>query len=236
MQISFEKGKKLAVLIDPDKFSQKHYSPVIQLAKDKKFDFFLVGGSLTFNPIGKLIDYLHKHSHLPVILFPGDIEQVNLKADAILFLSLLSGRNSEYLIGKHILVAKKIKDSKIQVIPTGYILISSGKKTSVEYITQTHAIPSDKSQLAVATAIAGELLGMKLIYLEAGSNAEKPIPLKLIKAVKKNINIPLMVGGGIRSVEYMQQVYEAGADVVVISSVLEDNPNLIFDFVSVLKK
>ncbi len=235
-ELNLGQGKKLAVLIDPDKFDPGHYRPVVEAAGQRGFDFFLVGGSLTFSPIGPVVDFLHENTPLPVILFPGDVEQVYTGADAILFLSLISGRNSEYLIGKHVLVAKRLKDSGIQVIPTGYMLIGGQGKTSVEYITQTHSLPADKPQLAVATAVAGELLGMKLIYLEAGSNASSPVSQEVISAVKQNIDVPLMVGGGIRDEQQMTRAYNAGADIAVIGSALEKSPAKIKDFVSVVQK
>ncbi len=235
-ELNLGQGKKLAVLLDPDKFNPDHYRPVIKAAEQREFDFFLVGGSLTFLAVDAVVDYLHEHSPLPVILFPGDLEQVYTGADGILFLSLISGRNSEYLIGKHVLVAKRLKDSGMQVIPTGYILVGGHGKTSVEYITQTHSLPLDKPQLAVATAVAGELLGMKLIYLEAGSNASSPVPQAVITAVKQNIDLPLMVGGGIRDEQQMIKAYNAGADIVVIGSALEANPQKIKRFVSQLQQ
>ena len=235
-ELNLGQGKKLAVLIDPDKFTPDHYRPVIEAAVEGGFDFFLVGGSLTFSPVGPVVDFLHENTPLPVILFPGDVEQVYTGADAILFLSLISGRNSEYLIGKHVLVAKRLKDSGMQVIPTGYILVGGDGRSSVEYMTQTHSIPWDKPQLAVATAIAGELLGMKLIYLEAGSNASSPVPQAIITAVKQNIDVPLMVGGGIRNEQQMTKAYNAGADIVVIGSALETNPQKINGFVSQLQQ
>ncbi len=228
--------KQLCVLIDPDNFSPSLYKPVIEAARGRDFDFFLVGGSLTFAPIDDVVTYLRENTPLPVVLFPGDIEQISYQAHGILFLSLISGRNSEYLIGKHVLVAKRLKDSGLQIVPTGYILIGGRGKTSVEYITQTHAIPYNKPQLAVATAVAGELLGMKLIYLEAGSNASDPVPQGIIKAVRENLDIPLMVGGGIRTSQQLEAVYNAGADIAVIGSALEENPVRIRDFVSVLHK
>ena len=230
------KGKKLAVLIDPDKFDAGQYTPVLQAAQEKKFDFFLVGGSLTFAPIDRVVDFLHAHTPLPVVLFPGDLEQVYTGADGILFLSLISGRNSEYLIGKHVLVAKRLRDSDMKVIPTGYILVGGNGQTSVEYITQTQSLPADKTQLAVATAVAGELLGMKLIYLEAGSNSTMPVPKSIISAVKNNINVPLMVGGGINCTEKLYNAYNSGADIVVIGSALETYPRMITEFVSALEE
>lgn len=235
-KIALEQGKKLAVLIDPDKFDPAHYNAVIDAAQQKQFDFFLVGGSLTFAPVNTVVDFLHRNTPLPVFLFPGDLEQVYTGADGILFLSLISGRNSEYLIGKHVLIAKRLKDSGMQVIPTGYMLIGGQGKTSVEYITQTHSLPPDKPQLAIATAVAGELLGMRLIYLEAGSNASTPVPQQIIKAVKQNIDIPLMVGGGIRSGQQLMEIYNAGADIVVIGSALEQEPSKINGFVDIVHK
>ena len=235
-KINLNKGKQLAILIDPDKFDSRKYSPVIEAAMRREFDFFLVGGSLTFNPVDTVVDFLQANTPLPVILFPGDMEQVYLKADGILFLSLVSGRNSEYLIGKHVLVAKRLKDSGMQVVPTGYILIGGGGKTSIEYITQTHSLPANKPQLAVATAVAAELLGMKLIYLEAGSNSISPVPAGMISAVRQNIQIPLMVGGGIKDQHKLEAAYNAGADIAVIGSALEEDPRQIDRFVSVLQK
>jgi putative glycerol-1-phosphate prenyltransferase len=161
-----------------------------------------------------------------VILFPGNASQFTPKADALMYLSLISGRNPDYLIGQHVLSSISIKKSWLKVVPVGYMLIESGRMTSVEYISNTKPIPSNKSEIAVCTAVAGELLGMQSIYLEAGSGADHPVPAEMIKAVKKNISIPLIVGGGIRTVEALKNAYASGADVVVVGNILEEKPEL----------
>ncbi len=235
MKVKFKPGLKyLAVLVDPDKASPGHLEILSQYANERMFDFFFVGGSLTTKSTSHVIDFLKLRTDLPVILFPGDLEQVAYNADAILFLSLVSGRNPEYLIGKHVLVAQKIKNSTLQVIPTGYILISSSQPTAVQYITQTQPIPRNKPQLAAATALAAELLGMQAVYLEAGSNAKEAVPLDVVSEVRKQIGIPLIVGGGIRTPNLMSDVFNAGADVVVVGSVVEENPKVLLKFSAVL--
>ncbi len=231
MKINLKKSPQLAILIDPDKYDSCLYKPVIKAANQGDFDFLMVGGSLTFKSVADIVRDLKEKTDLPVVLFPGDLEQICYQADALLFLSLLSGRNPEYLIGKHVLTAKRLKDSGMQIIPTGYLLISSGGMSSVQYMTQTLPLPADKPQLSVATALAGELLGMQMIYLEAGSNANAAVPEEIISAVKADLDIPLMVGGGIRSPEQMIRTYNAGADIVVIGSAIEQNPERINEFV-----
>ncbi len=228
--------KQLAVLIDPDKAKPDFLNQILTFANKKMFDFFLVGGSLTQFSTQTVVDYLKINTDLPVVLFPGDIEQVVFNADAILFLSLVSGRNPEYLIGKHVLVAKKLKNSNMQILPTGYILISSNQPTAVQYITQTQPIPRTKPDLVAATALAAQLLGMKAVYLEAGSNADQAVPPEIISTVRKEIEIPIFVGGGIKSPKQMIDSYNAGADVVVIGSVVEKNPQKIAEFANAFRK
>ena len=189
----------------------------------------MVGGSLTLNNTEKLITKLKQQTQIPVILFPGNAMQFTPKADAILFMSLLSGRNPEFLISNQVITAPAIKRSGIQSISTAYILIDGGKKTSVEYISNTQAIPADKHEITLATCMAAELLGFKLIYLEAGSGAKNTVPEALIKIVKSNINLPLIVGGGIRNTEKAQKLYYAGADILVIGSKTEETPGFIDD-------
>ena len=169
------------------------------MAEESKTDYILAGGSLTFNSIDNLIDTVRKLCTIPVILFPGNLLQLSYKADSILLLSLISGRNPELLIGNHVIAAPYLKEVREKLISVGYILISCGAKTSVEYISQTEAIPSDKPDIAVATALAGEMLGLQMIYLEAGSGATNPVPVNLVRAVKENISIPLAIGGGIKN-------------------------------------
>ncbi len=227
-------GKKIAVLIDPDKTNHLALSEVILLYEKAKVDFFLVGGSLVLENPNNIIQKLKKHSDIPVILFPGSLLQYSSKADAILFLSLISGRNPELLIGTHVAVASLLKNSNMEVLPTGYMLIGTGKSTSVEYISNTTPIPSDKPDIAVATAIAGELLGLKLIYLEAGSGAKRPVPSEIIKRVKQNIDIPLIVGGGLKTENQVKNACESGADIIVIGNALENDNNKILNMAKIV--
>jgi len=224
-------GKKmLAVLIDPDK-GISSLSDFVQQIKAFPPDFILVGGSLIFKSVEKTIETIKQACSIPVILFPGNALQFTDKADAMLYLSLISGRNSEFLIGQHVTSSYAIKKSGIEVLSTGYMLVDGGKPTSVEYMSNTMPIPPDKPEIAVATAVAGELLGHKLIYLEAGSGALCPIPANMIAAVKENTDVPLIVGGGLRTVSDIQNALQAGADIVVVGNILEKNPELLEDFV-----
>jgi len=221
---------KLAVLIDPDKQSPENLINLVQLAQNAHVDFFFVGGSLLMeDSFEATVTFIKKHSTIPVIIFPGNNYQVSARADALLFLSLISGRNAEYLIGQHVLAAPIIKETKIETIPTGYLLIDGGNISTTSYITQTVPIPNDKADIAVATALAGEMLGMKLIYLEAGSGAKTTVSTDMVKAVKKNISVPLIVGGGIRTGEMAEQLCQAGADVLVVGNVLEKEPGLLME-------
>jgi len=225
----FPYRKSVALLLDPDKAKGKTLESLLRIANECNTDYIFAGGSLTFNDIDILIDGIRKYSSIPVVLFPGNLLQLTLKADKILLLSLISGRNAELLIGNHVIAAPFLKDSKEKLIPVGYILIGNGHKTSVEYVSQTSAIPSEKPDIAVATALAGEMLGMKMIYLEAGSGATSHIPLDLIKAVRQNIGISLAVGGGIRTREQVEDVFRAGADLVVLGNGCEKNPQLLIE-------
>ena len=230
-----EKGKKIAVLIDPDKHNENSLTELINLADESKIDFFLIGGSLLLNPINETISKIKQQTSTPLILFPGNLLQLTDKVDAMLLLSLISGRNPELLIGNHVIAAPLIKNTGIQTISTGYMLIGTGNTTSVEYISNTNPIPANKTDIALATAIAGELLGMQLIYMDAGSGADYPILADMIKTVKANISIPLVIGGGIRTNEQVKTTCEAGADIVVIGNVLENNNNYkISEFASIV--
>ena len=221
-----QQGKKLfAVLIDPDKF---HSTEVIQLAESAKADFILVGGSLlTTGNFEQCITAIKKTTHLPVIIFPGNNLQISKEADGLLLLSLISGRNPEFLIGKHVIAAPALKSSKLEIIPTGYLLIESGKPTTASYISNTVPIPHDKVDIALCTAMAGEMLGLKLIYLDAGSGALKPVSKEMIKEVGQQLQVPLIVGGGIKDAESAIIACEAGADIVVIGNAIEKEPALI---------
>lgn len=221
--------KLLAVLIDPDKFSIKNTSHFIEKVNTSIATHIFVGGSLVDEgATDKLVSEIKKHTGLPIVLFPGDVSQITDKADALLFLSLLSGRNPDYLIGKHIEAVSKLKNMSLEVISTGYILIENGKETAVEKVTETKPMSRSYVQNIVNTAKAGTLLGMKLIYLEAGSGAKEPLTKPIISQVKQVLDVPLVVGGGIRSKEQLKNAYEAGADLVVIGTAFEED-ELFFD-------
>jgi len=223
----FPGKKSVALLLDPDKAEGKTLTDILRSAVRYKADFIMTGGSLTFKSIDELINSVKRQCDIPVVLFPGNLLQLSLKADLVLLLSLISGRNPELLIGNHVIAAPFLRDIREKLVPAGYILISCGTRTSVEYISQTEAIPSDKPEIVVATAMAGEMLGLKMIYLEAGSGAAKHIPVSLISAVRKNINIPLAVGGGIRRKEEVEEIFNAGADLIILGNGCEQNPSLL---------
>ena len=225
---NFDKHNKgLALLFDPDKYSETSCQDVIRQAENCDVDFIFVGGSLIFNGIEILIEQIKSLTSIPVILFPGSILQVSPSADAILLLSLVSGRNPEYLIGNHVIMAPFIKKSGLEVIPTAYMIVDGGVKTAVEYVSNTAPLPSDKPDLAVATALAGELLGMKLLYLDAGSGAKYHVSASIIKAVSEETNVPLIVGGGIRTADQASKAYSAGADIIVVGNALEKSSALL---------
>ncbi len=223
-------GKKLAILIDPGKQSDKTLFETIRIANEAKVDFILVGGSLVSGFIDDVLEKITKNSRVPVILFPGNLMQLSDNADGILLLSLISGRNPDYLIGNHVLAASYLKNSGMEIIPTGYILVGTQSNSSVEYISNTRPIPACRTDLIVATAIAGELMGNKLIYLEAGSGSGHMVKKNVITEVKKNISVPLIVGGGIKTRDDIKDIFEAGADIVVVGSAIEQNPEMIKTF------
>ncbi|WP_194766831.1 geranylgeranylglyceryl/heptaprenylglyceryl phosphate synthase [Tamlana sp. I1] len=219
-----EQKKLLAVLIDPDKFLVENTAAFFGKVNASVATHIFVGGSTVDDFATEiLVTEIKKYSHLPVVLFPGDVTQITNKADGILFLSLISGRNPEYLIGKHVQAVSKLKNSNLEVIPTGYLLIEGGKITAVEKVTGEKPLARENLQEVIDTASAGQLLGMKLIYLEAGSGAKAPLTQDMILKVKQAINIPLIVGGGIRSKKQLDAVYEAGADIAVIGTAFEEN-------------
>ncbi len=220
-------GRKFSLLIDPDKYSVPALIATVYAAEEAGTDFILVGGSMVSERIDSTLEIIKKHCSLPVILFPGSLLQLSHKADAVLLLSLISGRNPDYLIGNHVLAAPFLKRSRMEIIPTGYILVGDGPVSSVEYISNTRPIPSDKVDLVVATAIAGEQMGNKLIYLESGSGAAQHTSTHLIREVKRNISIPLVVGGGLREPDQVSQVLQAGADMVVVGNAVENNADTL---------
>jgi phosphoglycerol geranylgeranyltransferase len=226
------KEKLLAILIDPDKMTVEKASSFIAKVNKSIITHIFVGGStVEENKTELLVLEIKKLTTLPVVLFPGDVSQITEQADAILFLSLISGRQSEYLIGKHIKAISKLRYMDIEVIPTGYILIENGKKTAVEKVTGTQPMSRGNIELVVDTALAGEFLGKKLIYLEAGSGATHPIDAAMISEVKSAIQIPLIVGGGIRTKVQLQTAYNSGADIVVIGTAFEDDESFFNELV-----
>jgi putative glycerol-1-phosphate prenyltransferase len=230
-------GKQLAVLIDPDSISDEAMLVnTCKMSTAAGADLILVGGSLITNGFfERCISIIKEQTDIPVVLFPGNIMQIDEHADAILFLSLISGRNPDMLIGKHVLAAPMLKKSELEVIPTGYMLIDGGNITSVSYMSNTTPIPADKSSIAACTALAGEMLGLRTIYMDAGSGAKQPIPEKLIREVKQQLSIPLFVGGGIRTPEAAKAAAQAGADIVVVGNAIEKDPSLIAKLVDAVK-
>jgi phosphoglycerol geranylgeranyltransferase len=223
----FPRHRSIGLLLDPDKSKGDLLKNMLAIAEECHTDYILAGGSLTFNSIDALIDEVKKSCTIPVVLFPGNLLQLSHKADIIMLLSLISGRNPELLIGNHITAAPYLKQVKEKLVSVGYILISCGSRTSVEYISQTEAIPSGKPEIAVATAMAGEMLGLKMIYLEAGSGAENHVPVEIIKAVRENVTIPMAVGGGIKNISEIEAIYGAGADCIILGNGCEKNPDLL---------
>lgn len=224
-----EKGRKsLAVLLDPDHLNHENCIRLINYAVECKVDYFFVGGSLIANSeLSNAIELIKENCNIPVLIFPGSNMHIDSKADGILLLSLISGRNPDLLIGQHVIAAPILKKSGLEILSTGYILIDSGKQTTVSYISNTTPIPADKPDIAACTALAGEMLGQKLIYLDAGSGAKNQVSPKTIHKVRKAIEIPMIVGGGINSIQKMQEAFDAGADIIVIGNHIESNPDFI---------
>lgn len=227
--------KKFAVLIDPDKVRLAKWQGVLENAIEAGVDYFFIGGSLVVND---MLDYvlksLKEKCHIPMILFPGNSFQLSYKADAILFLSLISGRNADLLIGKHVITAPFLKVSPLEIISTGYMLIDGGVLTSVQYMSNTNPIPNTKDDIALCTAIAGEMLGLKMIYMDAGSGAKIPVPASMIEVVSGGISIPLIVGGGIKTPEKALENVRAGADVIVVGNAIEKDPGLITEMAAAI--
>ncbi len=230
-KINKQGAKGIAILIDPDKVeSDSQLVKLVNICVENNVDYFLVGGSLiTTNNIGQIIAKIKEYSHIPVILFPGSNMYLDFSADGIFFLSLISGRNPELLIGQHVVAAPIIKRSGMEVLSVGYMLIGNGNETTVSYMSNTMPIPPAKSSVAASTAMAGEMLGLKLIYLEAGSGAAQPVPEKLIKIVRKSVDIPIIVGGGLNTTEKAMRALHAGADLIVLGNGVEKSPELVIE-------
>ncbi|RUA07054.1 MAG: geranylgeranylglyceryl/heptaprenylglyceryl phosphate synthase [Flavobacteriia bacterium] len=227
-----EKNEKLlAILLDPDKLVGKTLTGIVSKLHNNPVDLIFVGGS-TVEPgaTDLFVKELKELTHIPVVLFPGDYTQITDHADAILFLSLLSGRNPEYLIDQQLKSVDSLQKSSLEIIPTGYILVDGGKETAVQKKSRTQPILQEDIHKIVQTAVAGMYLGKKLIYLEAGSGAKYHIDKKIIAEVHKNIDIPLIVGGGIKTQQHLEDAYQNGADIVVIGNGFEENYNLLSQF------
>lgn len=225
IQTARKNGQKLlAILLDPDKVRIEDI-PLKAAAIDKyAADFILIGGSLLFtNILDAFVKEIKKYSKKPIVLFPGSTLQISNEADGILFLQLISGRNPEYLIGNQVIAAPLLKQTQLEVLSTGYLLIESGRETTASYVSNTKPIPAHKPEIAMATALAGQYIGNQLIYLDGGSGALHPIPESLIEMVVKNVSIPVIVGGGIKNRFQLDAAYESGADVVVIGTAFEDD-------------
>lgn len=228
--------KSLAILVDPDKVSEKHLRKLSVYANKGLIDYFFVGGSLiTTNFLDETIRFLKEETNVPVILFPGSSLQIHTGADAILLLSLISGRNPELLIGKHVEAAPVLKNSSLEIISTAYMLVENGKATSASYMSNTTPIPFDKPEIASCTAMAGEMLGLRCTYLEAGSGAINAVSCDMVSEVARSTSTPLIVGGGIRDKETAKVICEAGADIIVVGTSVEQNPELIEDIFHVVK-
>lgn len=228
-----QEGKKaLAILLDPDKYAPTEINQLLRIADVYPPDLFLVGGSLMVSHrLEETVEQLNEANVAPVVLFPGNNMHLTPKADAVLFLSLISGRNPELLIGQHVAAAPVIAQMNLEAIPTGYMLIEGGNTTTAAYISNTLPIPADKTSVAVATAMAGEMLGLRALYLDGGSGAHHHVPAAMVESVRANTHLPLCVGGGIRSAETATALYSAGADLLVVGNHLEEQPDFLEELV-----
>lgn len=230
-RLSDTSKKKFVVLIDPDKPSDEQIIDIVEKSKKVGVDFFFVGGSLlTTDSLDNCIKLIKKHCEIPVLIFPGNSLQISKWCDGFLLLSLISGRNSEMLIGRHVIAAPYLKLYGNEIIPTGYMLVDGGCPTSVSYMSNTTPIPHDKDDIAMCTALAGEMLGLKLIYMDAGSGAVNPISKEMIYKVKQTVDVPLIVGGGINTPEKAAVAAKAGADIVVVGNALEKDIERLQEF------
>jgi phosphoglycerol geranylgeranyltransferase len=230
-------SKAIAVLIDPEKADNGEN--LLELLKKAEFagvDYLFIGGStVSRNEFTLTVDFIKQHSKLPLIIFPGSSQQISTNADGLLYLSLLSGRNADFLIGHHVQSASELFEMDIEIIPTAYLLIDGGTRSSVAYVSQTTPIPRDKTSIVRQTAIAGKFQGKKLLYLDAGSGAKYSVPTEMISELN-DLGLPIIIGGGIRSIDQIQAAHAAGASIVVIGNKLEEESDFLLDIYSYVKK
>jgi putative glycerol-1-phosphate prenyltransferase len=230
-----DQRKSFAVLIDPDKTDASRTARIVELAMRARVDYLFVGGSLVIShQLDEVVQQIKGSCHIPVVLFPGSPSQISPYADGLLYLSLISGRNPELLIGQHVISAPVVRKSGLEIISTGYMVIDGGAPTTVSYISNASPIPADKNEIALCTAMAGEMLGMKLVYMDAGSGARRPVSEEMIQLVSSFIEVPLLVGGGIRNPEKVYLNARAGADLVVVGNAIEKDASLLTDMVAAL--
>ena len=232
-----QRGRKsLAVLLDPDDFTETGCRRLLELARRHPIDYFFVGGSLVLSSHqSALIALLKQHSSVPVLLFPSHSLHLDGPADGLLLLSLISGRNPDFLIGQHVVAAPRLRQSGLQLLPTGYMLVDSGRPTTASYVSGTAPLPHDKPSIAAATALAGEQLGLRLMYLDGGSGAQNPVSAAMIRAVRQMVDTPIIVGGGLNNSDKLQTALAAGADVVVVGNRLEEAPEFLAEAVAVVR-
>lgn len=230
-----EGKKSFGLLIDPDKVDEEKLEKLISLSVNAQVDYFLVGGSLVISDfLDECVKSLKKNTDIPVILFPGNSSQITHYADALLYLSLISGRNPDLLIGQHVISAPVVRRSGLEVISTGYMVIDGGAPTTVSYISNATPLPADKDEVAMCTAMAGEMLGLKVIYMDAGSGARRAITEHMIQRVSKSIDVPLIVGGGITDPEKAYLNCKNGADLIIVGNAIEKDPSLITEMAAAI--
>jgi len=228
--------KSLAVLLDPDNLTQAGLLRLLKLSEQHPVDYFFVGGSLVLSAQqAALITLIKAHSSVPVLLFPSHSLHLDGPADGILLLSLISGRNPDFLIGQHVVAAPRLRASGLQLLPTGYMLVDSGRQTTASYVSGTTPLPHDKPSIAAATALAGEQLGLQLMYLDGGSGAQHPVSSAMIAAVRATVATPIVVGGGLNSADKLTAALAAGADVVVVGNKIEDEPGFLAEAVAAVR-
>lgn len=226
-----------SLLIDPDKTGGSDLERTAISAQNAGVDMFFVGGSLLVgNSLFDCVQIIKANCDIPVVLFPGDNMQVVANADAILLLSVISGRNPEMLIGKHVVAAPRLKNSGLEIIPTGYMLIDSGKPTTASYMSNTNPMPHDKDDIAACTAMAGEMLGLKTIFMDGGSGAQNAVSTSMIKRVSDHVDVPIIVGGGLKTPEMARDRFDAGATVVVVGNAIEKDGSLLSEMASVSRQ